>query len=63
MLSKELKDLEQHELVNREVFDTSPVTVLYSLTSHGETLCPVINALHEWGQKHRERILQPVEAA
>jgi DNA-binding HxlR family transcriptional regulator len=61
MLSKELKDLEQHELVRREVFDTSPISVLYTLTKHGETLCPVIHALQEWGQKHRQRILQPEE--
>ncbi len=57
MLSKELKDLEINELVTREVFDTSPITVSYTLTEHGESLYPVVHALHEWGMKHRERIL------
>jgi Predicted transcriptional regulators len=38
MLSKELKDLEVNELVKREVFDTSPITVSYTLTEHGESL-------------------------
>lgn len=58
MLSKELKDLEQNHLVKREVFDTSPVTVVYSVTEHGKSLCPVINSLYEWGEKHRERVLR-----
>jgi DNA-binding HxlR family transcriptional regulator len=58
MLSKELKDLEQNFLVTREVFDTSPITVVYSLTQHGKSLCPVIQALQEWGEKHRERVLK-----
>lgn len=57
MLSKELKDLEQNQLVLREVFNTSPVTVTYTLTEHGSTLCPVIRSLFEWGEKHREKIL------
>jgi DNA-binding HxlR family transcriptional regulator len=58
MLSKELKTLEVNELVKRQVIDTSPITVIYSLTEHGASLCPVIGALYEWGEKHRERILR-----
>jgi DNA-binding HxlR family transcriptional regulator len=61
MLSKELKDLEQNDLIMREVFDTTPVTVAYSLTEHGDSLCPVIQSLYEWGQKHRRRILKVEE--
>lgn len=57
MLSKELKELELNRLVNREVFDTSPITVTYSLTEHAESLCPVIQSLAEWGSRHREKIL------
>lgn len=63
MLSKELKDLEINELVTREVFDTSPITVSYTLTAHGESLYPVVQALHEWGVKHRERILRIEEVS
>jgi DNA-binding HxlR family transcriptional regulator len=58
MLSKELKDLEQNFLVTREVFDTSPIPVVYSLAEHGKSLCPVIQALQEWGEKHREKVLK-----
>ncbi|MFZ6010158.1 MAG: winged helix-turn-helix transcriptional regulator [Bacteroidota bacterium] len=58
MLSKELKELELNELVKREVYATSPVTVEYSLTEYGRTLKPVVQALYNWGIKHRERILK-----
>src|SRR3954462_13627370 len=38
MLSKELRDLEQNELVKRTVYDTVPVTVEYSMTTYGKSL-------------------------
>jgi DNA-binding HxlR family transcriptional regulator len=58
VLSKELKELEMNELVLREVFATSPVTVEYSLTDYGKTLKPVVLALYDWGTQHRERIFK-----
>lgn len=58
MLSKELKDLEINELVERTVLNTKPVAVEYELTSYGETLEKVIEELVSWGQKHRRRILR-----
>jgi len=57
MLSKELKELEMNELADRHVYDTSPVTVEYELTTYGKTLKPLIGELHKWGSKHRKRII------
>ena len=57
MLSKELKDLEMNELVERRVYDTLPVSVEYELTTYGKTLKPLIGELHKWGAKHRKRII------
>lgn len=63
MLSKELKDLEQNELVERRVYPTMPVSVEYCLTDYGHSLEPVMIALGEWGRTHRRRIMHPpVEA-
>lgn len=56
MLSKELRDLEQHQLVTRTVLPTTPVSVEYELTAHGDTLEPVIIAIRDWGLVHRARI-------
>lgn len=58
MLSKELKDLEINELVDRHVYDTVPVSVEYELTPYGKTLKPLIGELHKWGSKHRKRIIR-----
>jgi DNA-binding HxlR family transcriptional regulator len=57
MLSKELKDLEVNELASRHVYDTSPVSVEYELTTYGKTLKPLIGELHKWGAKHRKRVI------
>jgi DNA-binding HxlR family transcriptional regulator len=57
MLSKELKELEQNELLTRTVYDTKPVTVAYQLTPYAKTLNPVIAALGDWGAKHRKRLM------
>jgi|SRR5690606_29394447 len=56
MLSKELRDLEQNQLVTRTVQPTIPVTVEYELTPYGHTLQPVIMAMRDWGITHRARI-------
>ncbi|MCU0319326.1 MAG: helix-turn-helix transcriptional regulator [Flavobacteriales bacterium] len=56
MLSKELRDLEQNQLVSRTVKATVPVTVEYQLTAHGHTLEPLIAAMRDWGNTHRARI-------
>jgi len=55
MLSKELRKLEQHQLVKRSVYDTFPVTGEYTMTEYGETLKDVIRALHIWGGNHRRK--------
>jgi DNA-binding HxlR family transcriptional regulator len=57
MLSQELKDLEQHRLINRTVLSTQPPTVLYELTAHGKSLQTIINNLTEWGKEHRKEII------
>ena len=57
MLSKGLKDLEMNGLINRDVFNTSPVTVEYSLTDYGKSLDEVIETVREWGLKHRKKIM------
>jgi DNA-binding HxlR family transcriptional regulator len=56
MLSKELHDLELNLLVSREVIDSKPITVAYSITEYGCTVLPVTDTLVEWGLKHREKI-------
>ncbi len=58
MLSKELRDLEQNQLVKRTVYDSVPVRVEYSLTDYGSSLDNVVDALRAWGVQHRKRIMK-----
>ena len=57
VLSKELKELELNQLIERKVYATTPVTVEYSLSEHGKTLEPVMLALRDWGTRHRRQIM------
>src|SRR5258705_12575455 len=57
MLSKELKDLEIKQLVERTVYDTFLPTVEYAITDHGKTLQKVIAELGLWGLQHRRQII------
>src|SRR5919112_1008377 len=56
VLSTELKDLELNGFVRRNVFTGTPVVVEYELTEYAETLGGVLQALSEWGAKHKEMV-------
>jgi DNA-binding HxlR family transcriptional regulator len=57
VLAKELKDLEEHQLIKRTVYDESPVVIEYTTTPYAKSLSKVIKSLHEWGVNHRKRII------
>ena len=52
MLTKQLRELEEHGLIHREIFQEIPPKVEYSMTDYGRTLSPVIGALQKWGIEH-----------
>ena len=56
VLSTELKDLELNGFVRRNVFTGTPVVVEYELTEYAETLSGVLQALSEWGARHKEMV-------
>jgi DNA-binding HxlR family transcriptional regulator len=57
VLSRELQELEQHQLVTRTVCDTRPITVEYAATPYSRTLHHVVAALREWGLTHHQTIV------
>ncbi|WP_184549670.1 winged helix-turn-helix transcriptional regulator [Mucilaginibacter sp. FT3.2] len=63
ILSKELRELELNEFVERKVLPTKPVTVTYELADYSRSLYSVINELRNWGMQHRERIVASRKAS
>lgn len=54
VLSDSLTDLEEKQIVNREIVSEKPVRVEYSLTDLGTSLEPIIIEMRDWGLEHLE---------
>ena len=52
VLTQQLRELEKDQVVQREVFEEKVLNVTYSLTHYGRSLIPVLEELHEWGNRH-----------
>jgi len=52
VLIQQLREMEQHGLVHREVFREVPPRVEYTSTPLGRSLEPVLLALCAWGRQH-----------
>jgi DNA-binding HxlR family transcriptional regulator len=51
-LSLQLKQLEEDELISRQVYGKKPpIKVVYSLTEFGKSFTPVLDALLGWGNQ------------
>lgn len=53
MLSKELKELEINGIIERKVYNQTPVLIEYLLTASGKQITSVIDAMIDWGMIHR----------
>lgn len=58
MLTQQLRELEEDGIIHREVYPQIPPKVEYSLTPLGESLKPILYAMHEWGIQHSAQINQ-----
>ena len=50
VLSERLKELEQLEIVKREVIPETPVIIQYSLTDKGHSMKPILSTIENWSQ-------------
>jgi DNA-binding HxlR family transcriptional regulator len=58
VLAKELKDLELNDFITRNVYPTTPVSIIYEATGYSRTLKNVLGELSAWGEQHREKVKQ-----
>ncbi len=58
MLSKELKELEMNGIVERKVYNRTPVLIEYTLTESGKNITRVLDAMLDWGMTHRNGVMK-----
>lgn len=56
ILTNQLRELEEQDIVLRVVYPQVPPKVEYSLTDYGKTLQPVMALMVEWGAVHLEHM-------
>jgi len=58
VLANELKDLELNDFITRNVYPSTPVSIIYEATAYSRTLKNVLAELSAWGEQHREKVKQ-----
>ena len=61
ILANELKHLELNDFITRNVYPTTPVTIIYEATEYSRTLQNVMRELSAWGGQHREKVKQSMQ--
>lgn len=56
VLANELKDLELNFLIKRNVYPTTPVSIIYEATEYSHSLKDVLTELSAWGENHRNKV-------
>ncbi|MNN75987.1 HTH-type transcriptional activator HxlR [compost metagenome] len=57
MLTNQLRELEEDQLVFRQVYAEVPPRVEYSLTEYGQSLLPVLRMMYDWGKSYGENVI------
>lgn len=52
MLTNQLRELEEEDIITRKVYAQVPPKVEYSMTEYGKSLAPILVAMHDWGTAH-----------
>jgi DNA-binding HxlR family transcriptional regulator len=58
ILAKEIKDLELNYFITRNVYPTTPVSIIYEAAEYSRTLKNLLGELSAWGEQHREKVKQ-----
>lgn len=56
MLTRQLRELEADQIIERTVYPEVPPKVEYSLSQFGETLKPILIMLQKWGINYFDHI-------
>ncbi|KHD84908.1 winged helix-turn-helix transcriptional regulator [Heyndrickxia ginsengihumi] len=51
VLSERLKELEEQDIIVREVYPESPIRIEYRLSEKGQAITPVLDEVQKWADK------------
>ncbi len=54
ILTRQLRELEEDQMVHREVYKEIPPKVEYSLTPIGKSFIPILDSMGEWGKNIKD---------
>lgn len=52
VLTETLRNLEMHAILTRTTVSESPLHVEYALSSHGQSVLPLLETMRGWGRQH-----------
>lgn len=52
MMTQQLRELEESNIIERQSYNQVPPKVEYSLSEYGESLSTVLDSLCQWGERH-----------
>ena len=55
-LTQQLRELEDQKIIQRTVYPENPPKVEYALTELGESICPVLKSLCDWGTDYQAAV-------
>lgn len=56
MLTQQLRELEEDQIILRKVYNQVPPKVEYSLSEYGDSLGNILDLLCSWGENHVENL-------
>ena len=52
ILTKQLRELEQDNIIERLIYDEVPPRVEYKMTPRGMSILPIVDAMFDWGKEN-----------
>ena len=56
VLTAQLRQMEENELITRTVYPEVPPRVEYTLTELGYSLKPILDAMWTWGEEYKKKV-------
>ncbi|MEA4997916.1 MAG: helix-turn-helix domain-containing protein [Candidatus Limiplasma sp.] len=55
MLTQQLRELEENNLISRTVYPVVPPKVEYALTEFGKSIRPILYVMYDWGSEYLQK--------